>query len=217
MLATKVAVLLPVVLTAGCIGNGPVRSLATAANNTAVVERDLDGTVAMRTQQTHLVSVLSRSQRFSSDTFTLPSLYVIVTNGGKENLTLKPNDISAYSGSQRVALLDPLALQDRLDRELVSGPASFPIGMTDASQPAEVRRHRHPSPTVPAVEPFAELKLKVPTRTVEQALQPQMIRPFEVGGGRITLESKDILSGLPLKVVVNVAGEKHEFLFEVRY
>jgi len=25
------------------------------------------------------------------------------------------------------------------------------------------------------------------------------------------------LSGLPLKIVVTVAGEKHEFLFEVRY
>jgi hypothetical protein len=44
-----------------------------------------------------------------------------------------------------------------------------------------------------------------------------VIRPFDVGGGRITLEAEDILSGLPLKVVVNVAGEKHEFLFEVRY
>jgi hypothetical protein len=57
----------------------------------------------------------------------------------------------------------------------------------------------------------------VPTRHVEEALRPQVIRPGDVGGGRIMLESEDILSGLPLKVVVTVAGEKHEFLFEVRY
>jgi hypothetical protein len=57
----------------------------------------------------------------------------------------------------------------------------------------------------------------VPARLIEQGLQPQAIGPFDVGGGSIVLEPQDILSGLPLKVVVNVAGEKHEFRFEVRY
>jgi hypothetical protein len=203
-----------------------VRSLATAANNTAIVARDPDGTEVMRSEHTHLVSVLSRGGRFSNDTFALPSLYVIVTNGGKENITLEPSDISAYAGDRRVALLNPVALQDRLDREqAAAGTRSrFPIGMRDASQPGEEPHgyhRRHPIPnsssTGPAVEPYGPPDFKVPTRIVEQALQPQIIRPGDVGGGRIMLEAENILSGLPLKLVVTVAGEKHEFLFDVEY
>lgn len=217
MSARELGILFLLIFAAGCVWNGPVRSLATAANNKAVVERDRDGAVVMRSQQTHVVSVMSRGARFSNDSYALPSLYVIVTNGGEKNLTLKPGDISAYSGDQRVAVLDPLALQDRLDREDVSGPVSFPVGMRDASQPAEIRRGHHRSPTDPPIQPFAEAKFKAPSQFVEQALRPQVIRPGDSGDGRIMLEAQDILSGLPLKVVVNVAGEKHEFLFEVRY
>lgn len=198
--------------------------LAPAASNPTVVERNLDDTVTLRSLQTHIVSVLPLNKTFSSDPYTLPSFHVIVTNGGKGNVTLKPGDISAYAGDRRVTLLDPPAMQERLDREQAAAGSgvSFPIGMRDASQPAEVRHghdSRHPSPTRPAIEPYGgpDLEFKVPARVVEQALQPQVIRPFDVGGGRIMLEAEDILSGLPLKIVVTVAGEKHEFLFEVRY
>ena len=218
MSAPKLGVLLLILLAAGCTWNGPVRSLV-AANNREVV-RELDGPVLMRSHQTHLVSVLPLNTTFSRATFTLPSFHVIVTNGGKENVTLKPADISADAGGRRVALLGPFALQDRLDREqaAVGSMVSFPI-MGDASQPAEVRQAHavHSDPTRPKVEPFSAPNFKVPARHVEEALRPQVIRPGDVGGGRIMLESEDILSGLPLTIVVTVAGEKHEFLFEVRY
>lgn len=220
MLATKFGILFPVLLAAGCAWDGPVRSLTTATNNPAIVERNVDGTAIMRSSRTHLVSVLSRSDKFSNDTFTLPTLYVIVTNGGKEKIALGPSNISAYSGDRRVALLDPLAMQERLDlaQAATGSDGRFPVGMKDASQPAEIRhRHRHQSSIGPAAEPFSALNFKVPARIVEQSLEPQVIQPFDTGGGRIVLESQDILSGLPLKVVVNVAGEKHEFLFEVQY
>lgn len=217
MLVPKLGILLLILFATGCAWNGPVRSLAVAPNNTAVVG-DLDGTMAMRSQQTHVVSVLSLSRTFSGDTRALPSFHVIVTNGGKENVTLKPRDIAAYAGDWRVALLDPLALQDRLDREQAAagGRGGFAPGMPDASQPAEMR-HTHPSPLRPAVGPFGAPNFRVPTQLVEEALKPQVIRPGDAGGGRIMLESEDILSGLPLKIVVTVAGEKHDFLFEVRY
>jgi hypothetical protein len=221
MFALKLGILFPILLGTGCTWNGPVRSLAVATSNPALVERNLDGTVTLRSMKAHIVSVLSLNKTFSSDTFTLPSLQIIVTNGGKENVTLKPGDISAYAGDRRVTLLDPTALQERLDRvqEAVGGRPSFPVGMRDASQPAEIRQGRHPhsDPTRPRLEPLDELKYKVPARIVEQALQAQMILPFEVGGGLIMLEADDLLSGLPLKIVVTVGGEKHEFVFEVRY
>ena len=206
MPALKLGILFPILLVAGCISGGPVRSLAPAASNPTVVERNLDGAVTLRSAQTHVVSVLPMNKRFSSDTFTLPSFYVIVTNGGKENVTLKPDDISAYAGDQRVKLLSPIALQDRLDEEQAAATGrrlSFPAAV--------------PGPMPRAVERDGPPDFKVPTRVVEQALQPQVIRPFEVGGGQIMLEAEDILSGLPLKIVVTVAGEKHEFLFEVQY
>jgi hypothetical protein len=219
MLPRKLGILCPIVLAAGCFSSGPIRSLAPAANNPAVVEHNLDGTVILRSQRTHVVSVVPLGERFSSDVWGLPAFYVIVTNGSKENVTLQPNDVSAYAGDGRVALLNPRALQERLDQEDAAAASrwpSFPVGMRDASQPAEIR-HSHPSPTRPAVEPFNTLKFKVPTRLAKEALEPQVIRPFDVGGGRIVLEGEAILSGLPLKIVVTVAGEKHEFLFEVRY
>jgi hypothetical protein len=219
MLAPRLVILFLLLLTAGCIGGGPVRSLAVAASNLTAVERSLDGTVTLRSLQTHVVSVLPMNKRFSNATFTLPSFHVIVTNGGKENVTLMPRDVAAYAGDRRVKLLTPLALQERLDDEQAAASGStvsFPIGMRDASQPAETRRG-HTSPTGPARQPFDAPGFKVPARLIEEALQPQVIRPFEVGGGRIMLEAEDILSGLPLKIVVTVAGEKHEFLFEVRY
>ncbi len=218
MPAFKFGVVLPVLLVAGCISGGPVRSLAPAASNPTEVERGLDGAVTLRSLQTHVVSVLPMNKRFSSDTFTLPSFYVIVTNGGKEDVALKPSDISAYAGDRRVKLLGPLALQERLDDEQVAATGSkagIPIGMHGTPQPAAA--HGQLNPTRPAVELDGPPDFKVPTQIVEQALQPQVIRPFGVGGGRIMLEAEDILSGLPLKIVVTVAGEKHEFLFEVQY
>jgi hypothetical protein len=220
-LALKLGLLFPILLVVGCISGGPVRSLAVDAKNTTEVDRNLDGTVTLRSAQTHIVSVLPQGGRFNSDTFTLPAFHVIVTNGGKENVMLRPNDISAHAGDRRVALLNPDALQERLDREQAAAgnSTSYPI-VRDATQSADVTHEHHshhPSPTRPAVKPYASLDFKVPTRVVEQALQPQVIRPFEVGGGRIMLEAEEILSGLPLKIVVTVAGEKHEFLFEVQY
>jgi hypothetical protein len=218
MFAPRLGIFFLLLLAAGCTSSGPVRSFGVAASNPAVVERNLDGTVTLRSLQTHIVSVLPLNKTFSSGTFTLPSFHVIVTNGGKENVTLKPSDISAYAGDRRVALLDPYAMQERLDREQAAAGTrvSFPVGMRDASQPAEVRRG-HSDLTGPRIEPFNAPTFKVPPRVIEEALQPQVIRPFEVGGGQIMLEAEHILSGLPLKIVVNVAGEKHEFLFEVRY
>jgi hypothetical protein len=215
MFAPILGILLATLL-AGCASQGPVRSLAAAANNSAAVEQDRDGTVTLRSHQTHVVSVLPAGGRFSSDVWGLPAFYVIVTNGGKENVTLKPADISAYAGDRRVAVPTPAALQDRLDREQAAADPrpSFPI-VRDASQPADVRAH--PGPLVPKVQPYSAPDFKVPRRLTEEALQPQTIRPGQVGGGRITLEGEDILSGLPLKIVVTVAGEKHEFLFEVQY
>ena len=209
-----------ILLATGCTWSGPVRSLTVAANNPSEIERGLDGTVVMRSHRTHFVSVLSRGDRFSSDTLTVPSLYVIVTNGGKDNLTFNPRDIAAYAGDRRVALLHPPALQERLDHEQAAAGSKvgFPIGMRDASQPAKVRHgHGHRDLTSPAIEPFGAPGFKVPARLLEQALQPQVIRPGEVGGGRIMLEPEDILSGLPLQIIVTVAGEKHPFLFEVQY
>ncbi len=222
MLAFRLATLCSVVLVGGCISGGPVRSLVPAARNPAVVERNVDGTVTLRSVKTHVVSVLPLNKRFSGDVYALPSLHVIVTNGGDKNITLKPADVSARAGDQDVAVPTPLALQDRLDREqaAVGGSrTSFPV-MRDASQPGELPHGYHgergpPGPNRP--EPFGALDYKVPKRFVEEALEPQMIRPGESGGGRILLKAEDILSGLPLKVVVTVAGEKHEFLFEVRY
>lgn len=237
MPAAKLGLLLPVLLVAGCTSSGPVRALVAAPENTAVVERNHDGTVTLRSLQTHVVSLLPMNQRFSGDRFTLPSLYVLVTNGGHANVTLQPADISAYAADRRVALLDPPALQDRIDREQAAAgtSVSYPISNRDASQPAEEPRGYHANPdshrtridgttaprpndpTRPKLEPFNAPPFKVPSRLVAQALQPQVIRPGDVGGGRVMFEAQDILSGLPLKVVVNVAGEKHEFLFEVQY
>jgi hypothetical protein len=219
MYSLKLSILLLLFSAAGCAWNGPVRSLAVAANRTAVVG-ELDGTTVMRSHQMHVVSLLPLNTTFSRDTFTLPSFHVIVTNGSNKNVTLKPVDISADVGGRRVALLGPSALQDRLDREQVAvgSRVTFPI-MNDASQPAEVRQGhpRHSDPTRPRVEPFNAPTFKVSARHVEEALRSQVIRPGDVGGGRIMLESEDILSGLPLRIVVTVAGETHEFLLEVRY
>jgi hypothetical protein len=216
MHAVRVGLVVLILFAAGCASSGPVRSLAVAAAGPARVERNLDGTVTLRSLQTHVVSVLPLGERFSHDVWGLPALYVIVTNGGKENVTLRPGDISAYAGDRRVALLNPVALQDRLDREQAAAGSrvSFPV-MRDASQPAEARRY--PNIIDAPGQPYSAPDFKVPTRLADEALQSQVIQPGDVGGGRIVLEGEHILSGLPLKIVVSVAGEKHEFLFEVRY
>ena len=109
-------------------------------------------------------------------------------------------------------------MQERLDRDQAAAGSrvSFPIGLRDASQPADAR-HGHQSPADLPIRPFSAPDFKVPKRIILEALQSQVIRPGDVGGGRIMLEPEDILSGLPLLIVVTVGGEKHEFLFEVRY
>ena len=203
-------------LAAGCTWNGPVRALSAGANPTLAVDRDPDGALTLRSQQTHLVSVLARTDRFSHDSRSLPTFYVLVTNGTGQPVTLKPTDVTANSGTLPVTLLSPPALQERMDRELVYRPGSYPVGLKDASQPAEIRSG-HGSIVDPRVEPYPELKFKIPPHIAEQALQSQVIPPGQTGGGRIVLESRDIHSDAPLTVTVTVAGERHAFGFEVRY
>src|SRR5262245_35031088 len=110
MLALRLSIVVPILFAAGCVSHGRVRSLTIAGNNSAVVG-DFDGAAVMRSEQTHLVSVLPVSRTFSNGTYALPSFHVIVANAGRENITLKPGDISAFAGEGRVALLDPAALQ----------------------------------------------------------------------------------------------------------
>lgn len=203
-------------LAAGCTWNGPVRALSAGANPTLAVDRDPDGALILRSQQKHLVSVLARTDRFSHDSRSLPTFYVLVTNGTGQPVTLKPTDVTASSGTLPVTLLSPPALQERMDRELVYRPGSYPVGLRDASQPAEMRSI-HGSIVNPRVEPYPELKFKIPPHIAEQALQSQVIPAGETGGGRIVLESREILSDEPLTVTVTVAGEKHAFGFDVRY
>jgi hypothetical protein len=195
MLPPRFALFFPVLLLAGCAWGDRVRSISTAANNTAVVERDADGTVAMRSYQKHLVTVLWRGERFAGHTLAMPAFRVIVANGGDQPIKLNLTDVTASSGGKRVAVLDPSGLKDRLDAEQP--------GPTHAPRPGS------------GYEPFSAPKFKVPAWILEEALRSQVIRPGDVGGGRIMLESEDILSDFPLKVVVTVAGEQHEFLFEV--
>src|SRR4051812_17242713 len=101
MSVAKVCVLCPILLAAGCASSGPVRSLVVAAGNRGEVERNLDGTVTLRSQKTHLVSVLPLNRNFSGETFGLPSFSVIVPKGGKENLPPQPGDILAYRATRR--------------------------------------------------------------------------------------------------------------------
>lgn len=205
-------------LAAGCASSGPVRSLAVAQGNTAVVDHGFRGGVALRSERTHVVNVRPLKEKFSDATFTLPTFAVLVTNGGVENVELKPNDIAAFSGDRRLVVLNPTELQERLDREQGSrGSESSPSGVPRAT-PLDEPVHRPSGPSVvgpsQAWEPPADFK--VPRWLVEDALRMQVIRPGEVGGGDVVIEAEHIAAGRPLKIVVTVAGEKHEFLFDVR-
>lgn len=203
-----------------------MRTISVSSENTTLYDRDPDGTLVLRTRKNRNVAVRPLTPRFSSEGYAMPSFSVLVTNTESQNLTLAPSDIEAWSGLMPVRILTPTVLQYRHAQEVAATirQASFPA--TDASQSAErlmsyptdstgvVREIRHS--TDPAIEPLAVPPRPPPARLLTEALHRQTIPPGEVGGGRVTLEPTDITTGEPLKIIVNLRGETHTFIFSVR-
>jgi hypothetical protein len=50
---------------------------------------------------------------------------------------------------------------------------------------------------------------------LRRMLQRSTVPPRGTAGGAVKLHAEDIRSGQPLKLVVTVGGEAHEFVFEV--
>ncbi len=208
-----------VCLGGGCAASGPVRTLAIAANNQAVVDRGFTGMAALRSEQTNVVTVHPlRAKLWHDERAPQPWFSVLVTNGGTQNLILLPNDVAVFSGERRIVLLNPGDLADRLDAAQRKGPNDDANGPAPSRGAAPHRPAGGPGIPTPAEEQrdrFGAPWFKVPAAIVENALRTQTIRPGAVGGGDIVLDASQVQPGFPLKLVVTVAGEKHTFLFDV--
>ena len=186
------------VIAAGC---SSMHTLDVAPDNTAAFDVDPDGTMVLRSQKKHAVALRPLTTGFWHDLSYLPSFSIIVTNRGSGSLTLAPEDIEAHSGGLPVPVLDAVALQSQIAAYNASRPHT--TAPRDAMQSSPQNTLRIPTPPPSA-------------RTLHEMLQRQTIAPGDSGGGRIMLDSRQIRSAVPLKIVVKVDGEKHTFLFSVK-
>lgn len=197
----------------GCVSP---RTLGLAPGQAASLGHDPDGTPVLRSQKTHAVAVRPLTEKFGGEAASLPAFSILVTNRGTAAVTLSAPDVQVFSGERKVAVLDRPALMGRLLREART-PQSISVrsSIPDSSQPASRPIGSTSSASVTVLGAPDPQALRDAGPQLSQMLVHAIITPGRTGGGIVKLDNDAITTGAPLRLVVVVAGEPHEFRFTV--
>lgn len=175
-------------------------------------QSDQGGAVLLQSKQVHEVAVRLQTGRFTGEFDKLPQFVVGFANGGETAIDFSPDNITAFSGEQLVRIYTvaemtkkleaKLKAQIKIQRQLSSG-SIYPVGNYSAST------------FNPAMEAARALPIKTPDNDIGAMLKLQTVVPSAMAAGLVKLYPEDINVGEPLKLVIAVGGEIHEFIFTV--
>jgi len=214
------------VAVSGCVSTRTISVAAAGTSRTA----DGRGSPVPPSQQKTDVRVLLVTPKFSNDTDALPTFYVEVRNRGEIGVDFSTENITAYSGESRVRVYTYDELANRIKSEAEAEAAA--VAANEASQLKNSAMSRAPAGRNMKDNPegWAVTKAQVDAQNgmdrtgwmgvqqqndLRRMLQRSTVPPGGTAGGAVKLHAEDIRSGQPLKLVVTVGGEAHEFVFEV--
>ena len=176
------------------------------------------------------VKVILVTSKFSNDTDALPTFYLEVRNRGASGVDFSPENVVAFSGGSRVRVYTSSELADRIKREAEAEAAAAAANEASQLKGASMSRQATSRNMMENPVPWAVTKAQNDARSgmnqiepageqqpadLGQLLQTSSIPPHGTVGGAVVFHAEDIRSGQPLRLLVTVGGEVHEFRFEV--
>jgi len=189
------------------------------------------GRLVLQSQKKNGVEVEVLTRQFSDQTDALPSFFVAVRNGGEVEVEFSLENITTYSGESRVRVYTVEELEKRVRSEGEAEAAA--VAANEAAQLKDAAMSRQTTSRNLKDNPVAWTMTKAQGNArngMDQSgssrnqqpndltgmLMRSTVRPRETVGGTIKLHAEDIRSGQPLRLVVAIGGEVHEFMFDVR-
>jgi hypothetical protein len=211
------------------LGGCKTLSVSAASANQPVYEH---GSPVLRSQKKNVVEVVMLTQQFADRTDLLPAFVVRVRNGGESALVFSSENITAYSGGSRVRVYTYGELAKRIKNE-----AEFEASMVSMRQPifskgsayVQADEGQTTSTNPSRAERYTEqARSEVGDKIAQTAsfwdnqlnrtgnmVAGSVVAPGGSVGGVVVFHAKDIRSGQPLRLLVAIGGEVHEFLFDV--
>ncbi len=198
-----------------------------------------NGVPTLRSQKVCCVLVGQLSQRISTEPEAFPTFCVAITNGTRDLLAISPENFSAVSGGKRVRVLNQrqhlqLIARSRLAAERFARmdmPSRPIVGRDAAGNLHQYSRTPHLPTGRDTYSPVSVINAAYPSAFPKTAAaqdgQPAQPRrqlgcltrcalpPGMLVRGLLVLHGEDIQRGKPLTIIATIAGETHEFQFEV--
>ena len=152
------------------------------------------------------------NEKFADAAERLPEFSIIVKNGGTSPIFFSPDNVTAFSGEQPVTVTAFGELNAKMLREAQIAAGRTTLLGKDVTEDGETSS-RDPITMRPPIWDHVE-----PPResSLDHILGASSIVPGDLNGGVVKLNADEIQPGVPLRLVVRVSGEVHEFLFDVR-
>jgi len=231
----KASLLLPLLI-ASVVGLGGCTTTRTITVLPTGGLRPVDelGSQVLLSQKVSGVGVRLLAKRFSSDDKMLPAFYVGVVNGTTGALGYSPGNITAFSGDHPVRVYSYAELRNTLNRNADAAISSLeaqaltqevgPQGDaysvflpgTQGSLDDHRLRTMYADQAAAERNHLAALIQSMRQSNLSRLLRDSTISPSGFAGGIVALHARDLRAGQPLRLVVTVGGETHEFLFDVR-
>jgi hypothetical protein len=169
-----------------------------------------NGETVLRSMKRNGVVVNLGTRRFSNHPERLPAFFVGVWNRGTRDLDFSPENITAYSGETRVRVYTYPELAKRVSEEAEgeSSPAELPMALAGTAPTPLMRLN--------AAAAAAQVSSSRLTMIGGGTLGRRTIGPGRFDYRTAILQAEDIKTGQPLRLLVALDGEIHEFRFDVR-
>lgn len=200
----------------GCVSSAP-RSIVSRPGVTTP-----DDPALQSQDKTHRVRVRLLTPTFSTRTEELPAFDISVTNRGSTPLLFAASNVAVFSGTDPVRVYTAGELVDRIQKD--AQQAAHEKSGESAEKILQSSGTRHdPSLAIAMIERDKMVDQSAAARATEtekfaalvKSIIPVSITPDGTGSGVIKLHAEDIAEAKPLRIVVTIAGESYEFIFEV--
>lgn len=168
-----------------------------------------NGETVLRSMKRNGVVISLHTRRFSNHLERLPSLLVGVWNRGKSDWDFSPENITAYSGESRVRVYTYPELAQKIIGAAEGESSSAELQMAlSGTAPTPLMR-------LNATAAATQVSSSQVTMIGGGILRKRTIGPGRFDCGTVKLHAEDIKSGQPLRLLVALDGEVHEFRFDV--
>lgn len=160
---------------------------------------------------------------FSNESTALPAVLVTVENRASAPVPFSTGNVTVFSGTNPVRIYTPAQLAEKIEKESEID-ADRAVARDTAQLQSATAARMDASATPMMVQRTQAINQGTAARSaaskqvavLANLLYPVTIASGATAGGVIKLRAEDIASGQPLRIVVTLGSDVHEFIFDVK-